>query len=148
MRFAESARTRCALVLASLVTAGLAVAAWPTASAETEQPRGPVKKMRGCGAKRHAPPPVKPQHQDPYVETLRSARPSLEACITAHPVDQVRLAIDLAPSGQVTNVEVRTMADDLAKVDLQIVKCVKTAVQSLAFPASAEPKRISTFLKQ
>ena len=148
MRFAESARTRCALVLASLVTAGLAVAAWPAASAETEQPRGPVKKMRGCGAARaHAAPPVQPQQEDPYVATLRSARPALEACMTEHPAVQVRLAIDVAPSGQVKNVEVRAMADDLAKVDMKIVKCVQGAVSSLEFPASAEPKRISTFLK-
>ncbi len=147
MRFAESARTCCALVLASLVTAGLAVAAWPSASAESEQPRGPVQKMRGCGTKRvQAPPPVKAE--DPYVAELRSARPAFEACLTAHPVDQVRLAIDVSTAGRVTNVEVRTMADDLAKVDLQIVKCVQSAVSSLQFPASAEPKRISTFLKQ
>jgi hypothetical protein len=149
MRFAESARTCCALVLASLVTAGLAVATWPTASAESEQPRGPVQKMRGCGTKRvHAPTPVQPPREDPYVATLRSARPAFEACLTAYPADQVRVAIDLSTSGRVTNIEVRTMGDDIAQLDLRLVKCVQGAVSSLEFPASAEPKRISTFLKQ
>jgi hypothetical protein len=147
MRFAESARTRCALVLSTLVTAGLAFAAWPTASAETAEPRGPVKKMRGCGAPRYHAPPVQAQGEDPYVATLRTARPALEACVSKHPGLQIRLALDVAPSGRVTNVEVRAITDDIATLDLHIVKCVQGAVSPLVFPESAEAKRISTFLK-
>ena len=148
--FAESAGTRCALLLATAVTAGTALVAVATSSpaARAEEPRAHVHKMRGCGTKARAAqarPPV--QAEDPYVATLRSARPAFEACLEGSPDVQVRLALDLSPEGRVSNVEVRTMAEDLAKVDMKIVKCVQTAVSGLQFPASDAPKRISTFLR-
>ncbi|MBL0214402.1 MAG: hypothetical protein IPQ07_10995 [Myxococcales bacterium] len=146
MRFAESVRTRCALVLSTLATAGVLVYAWPTAGAAMVGPRPAVQKMRGCGAG-HRVAKVDPPQEDPYVVTLRSARPALEQCMAKHPNVQVRLSIEIAPSGRVENVEVKTIAHDLANVDLKIVKCVETAVSSLEFPAAADPKRISTFLQ-
>lgn len=146
MRFAESVRTRCALILSTLATAGALVYAWPTAGAQPEAPRRGVHSMRGCGAG-HRIAKVDPPAEDPYVVALRSARPLLEHCMANHPDVQVRLSIDIAPSGRVENVEVKTIADNLANVDLKIVKCVETAVSTLEFPVAADPKRISTFLK-
>lgn len=147
---AESARTRCGLFLATAVTAGTAILAIATSSPapSSEEPRGPVHKMRGCGTRARAAqaaPPV--QAEDPYVATLRSARPALEVCMRGADGVQVRLALDLSAAGVVENVEVRTMADDVAKIDMRIVKCVQSAVSGLAFPTADAPKRISTFLR-
>jgi hypothetical protein len=148
MKFAETAGSRCALVLSTLVTGAVLVAAWPTAAAERTAPREPVRKMHGCGARAAvvAPPPV--QAEDPYVVTLRSARDGLAACISDHPELQVRVAIDVDLDGSVSNVEVRAISDNVANIDLHIVKCVQTQVSSLHFPAAANTKRISTFLRQ
>ena len=147
MRFAESSGTRAALVLSTLVTAGALALAWPAAAKQT--PRSPVRPMHGCGAGHRvaqvAPPPA--PTEDPYVVTLRSARGEFERCLANHPDVQVRLTIDIATTGRVDNVEVKTVSADLANVDLHIVKCVQTAVSPLRFPVSADPERISTFLK-
>lgn len=148
MWFADSAGTRCALVLSTLSTLliGGAVGLTWSARADREVPRGPVHRMHGCGANE----PVaraEPPREDPYVATLRSARVSLEHCMAKHPDVQVRLSIDITASGLVENVEVKSIAKDLASVDLKMVKCVETAVTPLRFPAAADPKRISTFLK-
>ncbi len=145
MRSAENAGTRCALVVSALVTAGAVVLAWPVAASEVVAPRGPIHRMQGCGAR--APIAVAPPHEDPYVATLRSARDPLEACMASHPDVQVRLSIDLAASGLVDNVEVKSIAKDLAHVDLKMVKCIETAVTRLRFPPAADATRISTFLK-
>ena len=147
--FAESARTRCALLLATAVTAGTAIVAVATsASTAKDEVRAPVHKMRGCGTKARAaeaPPPV--QAEDPYVATLRSARPALDACMQGHDDLQIRLAVDIGVDGKVTNVEVKTIAKDVAAIDLKVVKCVQTAVSPLEFPATASTTRISTFLR-
>ena len=145
MRFAESAGTRCALVLSTLVTAAALALAWP-AGATKHVPQGPLQRMHGCGAKAPAT-QAEPPREDPYVATLRSARASLASCMANHPDVQVRLSIDIAASGMVDNVEVKTIARDLANVDLKMVKCVQTAVTPLRFPPAADRKRISTFLK-
>ena len=146
MKFAESAGTRTALVLSTLATGAMLVLAWPTAAAEKPAPREPVSKMHGCGAR--APKVAPAQAEDPYVVTLRSVRDGLAACIADHPDLQVRVAIDVDLDGSVSNVEVRAISDDLAKLDLHVVKCVQTQVSSLRFPAAANTKRISTFLRQ
>jgi hypothetical protein len=149
--FAESARPCCALLLAAAVTAGTATVAIATSSSapKADEPRAHVHKMRGCGTKGRAAEAARPpvQAEDPYVATLRSARPAFEACLDGFPGVQIRLALDLTPAGKVENVEVRTMADDVSKIDMRIVKCVQTAVSGLTFPASDAPKRISTFLR-
>ncbi len=139
---------RTALVLSTLATGAMLVLAWPCAAAEKAAPREPVRAMHGCGARapKAVPPPV--QTEDPYVVTLRSAGNALAACVADHPDVQVRLAIDVALDGRVSNVEVRAVSDDLANVDLHIVSCVQTAVSSLQFPAASNTKRISTFLRQ
>lgn len=103
--------------------------------------------MHGCGAKAARAAKAEPPREDPYVVTLRSARASLETCMADHPDVQVRLSIDIAASGRVDNVEVKSIAKDLASVDLKMVKCVESAVTSLRFPPAADAKRISTFLK-
>jgi len=146
MKLVESVGTRTALVLSTIATGALLVAAWPCGAKAKAAPRAPVKAMHGCGARvaKVAPPPV----EDPYVVTLRSAREGLAACIANYPELQVRLAIDVDLDGSVSNVEVRTITDDLAKVDLKVVKCVKAQVVSLQFPAASDTKRISTFLRQ
>jgi hypothetical protein len=145
MRFAESARTRCALVLSTLLTGYLAIAAWPKAAARAEAPRPPVHKMHGCGAKAHvAPPPV--QAEDPYVATLRSVREPLTACLGGDHAVDVRLAINIAPDGSVKSMEARTISNDLSKVDLHVVKCLDSVVQPLVFPEAPSERRISTFV--
>jgi hypothetical protein len=149
--FAESARTRCALLLATAVTAGTAIVAVATsAPAAADQPRAPVHKMRGCNtkarARAEAPPPSAPT-EDPYVAALRSVAPALEACMTGHDELQVRLAVDIGAGGAVTNVEVKTIADDVSAIDLKVVKCVQTVVSPLQFPATGASTRISTFLR-
>ncbi len=146
MKLAELVGTRTALLLATVATGAVLVAAWPTAAAEPPAPREPVRAMHGCGtrAARPTPPPV----EDPYVVTLRSARDGLSACVADHPDLQVRVAIDVDLDGSVTDVEVRAISDDLAKIDLGIVKCVQRQVSSLTFPAASNTKRISTFLRQ
>jgi len=151
MKFAESVGTRAALVLSTLATGAMLVLAWPTAAADHSSKmaasREPVRKMHGCGARAAAvTPPV--QAEDPYVVTLRSARDGLAACIADHPDLQVRVAIDVDLDGSVSNVEVRAISDDVAKIDLRVVKCVQTQVSSLEFPAASNTKRISTFLRQ
>ena len=147
---AESARSCCALLLATAVTAGTAIVAVATSTAESkaDQPRAHVHKMRGCGTKARdaqATPPV--QAEDPYVATLRSARPALDACMQGHDDLQIRLAVDIGAGGKVENVEVKTIAKDVAAIDLKVVKCVQTAVSPLVFPATGNPTRISTFLR-
>jgi len=147
---AESARTRCALLLATAVTAGTAIVAAATSSSpapQADEPRAHVHKMRGCGTKARAAATAPVQAEDPYVATLRSARPAFEACMQDADGVQIRLALDISATGRVENVEVRTMADDVAKIDMRIVKCVQTAVSGLTFPASDGPTRISTFLR-
>jgi len=149
MRFADSVRTRCALLLVSAATIGVAVHAWPTHQDRHHHGTQPLQAMHGCGARpRAVVAQVQPVVEDPYVATLRGARVELEKCMATHPEMQVRLAIDVAPSGKVDNVEVRTSANDLTKVDLHVVKCVQAAVSPLEFPSSADPKRISTFLNK
>lgn len=150
--FAESARTRCALVLAAAVTAGTAIVALATSTPTADEPRAPVHKMRGCGTTaRTAEPRVqaedRPAAEDPYVAALRSAAPALDACMKGHDELQVRLAVDIGADGAVTNVEVKTIAKDVAAIDLKVVKCVQTAVSPLAFPATGKATRISTFLR-
>lgn len=147
---AESARTRAALLLAAAVTAGTAVVAIVTSSPapERREARARVHEMRGCGTRARAveaPPPV--QAEDPYVAALRSARPALDACMAGHDDLQVRLAVDIGPTGKVVNVEVKTIAKDVAAIDLKVVKCVQTAVSPLGFPATGRDTRISTFLQ-
>lgn len=147
MKLAESAGSRLALVLSAVATGALVAAAWPCgAAAERPAPREPVRAMHGCGARAAtvATPPV----EDPYVVTLRSAREGLAACIADYPELQVRLAIDLDVDGRVGNVEVRAISENLANVRLDTVRCVQAQVSHLQFPAAAEPKRISTFLRQ
>lgn len=150
MKLAESVGTRCALLLstvATVATGAMLVMAWPCARAAPVAPREPIRAMHGCGAKAArvaAPAPV----EDPYVVTLRSARDGLSACVGDHPELQVRVAIDVDLDGSVSNVEVRAISDDLAKLDLRVVKCVQTQVSSLKFPAASNTKRISTFLRQ
>jgi hypothetical protein len=147
MKLAESVGVRSALVLSVLATGALLAAAFPCAAAKNPPPREPVRAMHGCGARAaKVAPPV--QAEDPYVVTLRSAREGLAACITEHPDLQVRVAIDVDLDGSVSNVEVRAISDDLANIDLGIVKCVQTQVSSLRFPAASNTKRISTFLRQ
>jgi hypothetical protein len=146
MKFAESVGTRAALVLSTLATGAMLVIAWPTAAAEKPAPRERVSKMHGCGARAARVAHV--QTEDPYVVTLRSVRDGLAACIANHPDLQVRVAIDVDLDGSVSNVEVRAISDDLAKLDLHVVKCVQTQVSSLQFPAASNTKRISTFLRQ
>ena len=146
MKLAESAGTRCALVLSTLATGAMLVLAWPTAAAKPLASREPVSKMHGCGARAAKLAPA--QTEDPYVVTVRSVRDGLAACIADHPDLQVRVAIDVDLDGSVSNVEVRAIADDLASIDLHIVKCVQTQVSSLHFPAASNTKRISTFLRQ
>ena len=147
MKFAESAGIRCALVLSTLATASVLVVARPHAAAAH---RSAVTAYHGCGASHRAArvdAPVPPPAEDPYVITLRSASGALQVCMAKHPDVQVRLAINISPSGRVSNVEVKTLTDNLAHVDLHMVKCVQTAVSSLEFPATGEAERISTFLK-
>ncbi len=147
MKLAESAVSRSALVLSALATGALVAAAWPCgAAAKKPVPRAPVRAMHGCGARvaKPAPPPA----EDPYVVTLRSAREDLAACIADHPELQVRLAIDVGTTGRVENVEVRAISEDLRNVHLSTVHCVQRVASGLQFPTSAEPKRISTFLRQ
>jgi hypothetical protein len=147
---AESARPCCALLLAAAVTAGTAIAFVATSApaSNASEPRPHVHKMRGCGTAARAAlatPPV--QAEDPYVATLRSARPALDACMQGHDDLQVRLAVDIDGTGQVANVEVKTIAKDVAAIDMKVVKCVQTAVSPLVFPATGAPTRISTFLR-
>ena len=147
---AESARMRLSFVLAAAVTAGTAIVAVVTSHAEsTDQARAPVHKMRGCGTKARAaePVPVEAPAEDPYVAALRSVAPQLQACIAGHDNLQVRLAVDIGGSGKVVNVEVKTIAQDVAAIDLKVVKCVQTVVSPLEFPADGNFKRISTFLR-
>jgi hypothetical protein len=147
MKFAESAGLRCALVLATLATVGALVVARPHAAAAR---RSAVTPYHGCGAGHRVArveTPVPPPPEDPYVVTLRSASDALQVCMAKHPDVQVRLAINISPSGRVSNVEVKTLTDNLSHVDLHMVKCVETAVSSLEFPATGEAERISTFLK-
>jgi hypothetical protein len=147
MKFAESAGLRCALVLSTLATASVLVLVRPHAAATH---RAPVTPYHGCGAGHRVAPvaaPVSPPAEDPYVVTLRSASGALQVCMSKHPDVQVRLAINISPSGRVANVEVKTLTYNLAHVDLHMVKCVQTAVSSLEFPATGEAERISTFLK-
>ena len=145
MKFAESVGTHAALVLSTLATGAMLVLAWPTAAAEKPVPRERVSKMHGCGTRAAK---VAPPVEDPYVVTLRSVRDGLAACIADHPVLQVRVAIDVDLDGSVSNVEVRAISDDVANIDLRVVKCVQTQVSSLQFPAASNTKRISTFLRQ
>lgn len=145
MKLAESVGSRTALVLSALATGALFAATWPCHAAEKPAPRGPVRAMHGCGAKVAK---VAPPVEDPYVVTLRSARDGLAACIADHPELQVRLAIDVGLDGRVENVEVRAISDNLANVDLGIVRCVQRQVSSLQFPVASNTKRISTFLRQ
>ena len=146
--FAESARTRCALLLAAAVTAGTAIVAVATSGSPTaDEPRAPVHKMRGCGTKmRAAEAAPAPAQEDPYVATLRSVAPALDACMAGHDF-QVRLAVDIGADGAVTNVEVKTIAKDVAAIDMKVVKCVQTAVSPLQFPSTGTTTRISTFLR-
>jgi hypothetical protein len=146
MKFAESVGTRAALVLSTLATGALLALAWPTAAAEKPVSREPVRKMHGCGARAAVPAPA--PVEDPYVVTLRSVRDGLAACIADHPALQVRVAIDVDLDGSVSNVEVRAISDDVANIDLRVVKCVQTQVSSLQFPSASNTKRISTFLRQ
>lgn len=147
MKFAESAGVRAALVLSALASGALLVAALPCGAAQDKPAaRERVRPMTGCGARAKVAPPV--QAEDPYVVTLRSARDGLATCIADHPELQVRVAIDVDLDGSVSNVEVRAISDDVAKIDLRVVKCVQTQVSSLQFPAAANTKRISTFLRQ
>lgn len=146
---AESARTRCALLLAATVITGTAIAAVATSRTDAApEPRAPVHKMRGCGTKaRAAEAPAPVQAEDPYVATLRSARTALDACMKGHDELQIRLAVDIGADGRVTNVEVKTIAKDVAAIDMKVVKCVQTAVSPLEFPATGNSTRISTFLR-
>lgn len=150
---AESARTRCALLLATAVTAGTAIVAVATSSSRAApDPRTPVHKMRGCGtrvraAEAAAPVQAPPAVEDPYVAALRSVAPALDACMKGHDELQVRLAIDIGPTGGVENVEVKTIAKDVAAIDMKVVKCVQTVVSPLTFPGTGSSTRISTFLR-
>jgi len=147
MRFAETGSTRAMIVVGALSVLTLAAATWETAPApRTHEPR-PVRPMRGCGqARRAAPPPVAAaEHRNSHADTLIAARDALSTCMHGQTVP-VRLALDISASGRVTSVEVKAMTDDLAQMDMHVVKCVNAAVSPLAFPRGDHGIRISTHL--
>jgi len=147
MRLAETVGTRWVLVLGTLASAGALALTLPGST--PTQPRTPVRPYHGCTTgklARPAPPPKAPAG-DFYFETLKSVGDELTSCVVNHAGVTVRLSIDVAPSGRVQNIEVRTFAENLANVDLHVVSCLQTVVSPLVFPASdVELRKVSVYL--
>jgi outer membrane biosynthesis protein TonB len=149
MRIAETTGSRAMIAICALSVFALIAATWETAApARTHEPR-PVRPMRGCnqGRARVAPPPVVAAEvqRNGHADTLIGARDVLSACMRDQTVP-VRVSLDISADGRVTSVEVRAMADDLAQLDMHVVKCLNAAVSPLVFPRGDAAVRISTHL--
>jgi hypothetical protein len=146
MRIAEIGSTRAMIVLGALSVGALVAATWECATPQrTHDPR-PVRPMRGCGqAKARVVTPPAAPHRNGHADALIAAREDLSACMQQQAV-AIRLSLDISAEGRVTNTEVKAMSDDLAKLDLRVVKCVNAVVSPLQFPTGTAPVRISTHL--
>jgi len=148
MRFAESTGSRAMIVISALGTLALVAATWECeAPARKAEVRQTVRPMRGCNQARArvAPPPAAPVRRNGHADTLIAARDALSACVRDQTV-AVRLALDISAEGRVTSVEVKAMTEDLARLDMHVVKCLQSAASPLAFPRGDAAVRISTHL--
>jgi len=136
------------IVIGTLGMLALVAATWereaPVRKAEIRQQ---VRPMRGCNQARPrvATPPVAEVKHNGHADTLIAARDALTACMRDQTV-AVRLALDINPAGRVTSVEVKALTEDLAKLDMHVVKCLQRAASPLTFPRGDVAVRISTHL--
>lgn len=134
------------IVFSAASVFALIAATWETATPARTHESRPVRPMRGCNpaTPRAVAPPVEP-HRNGHADTLIAARDSLSLCMRGHSVP-VRLALEISALGRVTSVEVKALTDDLAKLDMHVVQCLRHAASPLLFPQGSAPVRISTHL--
>lgn len=156
MRFAETTGRRSLVVLATLTAGTVIAASWPCdAPRTTSTHRKRVHAMRGCQEALKARTPVVPQvapapslADEPvngYVAALRSAREPLTACIQDQTATRFELVLSIPPTGKI-DLEVTARAENLATVDMGVIKCIEAAIQPIEFPRSDKLVRLSTYL--
>lgn len=151
MRFAETPGRRSLIVVTALVAAlagGMLLADLMTCRQQPKH-RTPVRAMHGCNKARNVKPvtppaAVEPTPTNPYVEVLRSAREPLSACVHGQAAN-IELVLLIPPTGNV-ELEVTARADNLATVDMGVIKCVEAAIRPLEFPRGETMVRVSTRL--
>jgi hypothetical protein len=154
MKLAETAGSRCALVLVSLAFGATAI----VAASHRCTKRAPVTKSMNVttvkpwsGCKQRVvrqTPQVREQREfsgDDYRDILMSAKFAFERCMWDQPEGvKYTLRASIGGDGRVESVDVRGEHPDLTKVDMHVVKCMEEKMSDLAFPANHTFTQVST----